>query len=113
MQTEEVDLLSYYKQAAGRLVLDPQQAKIEFGDAVGSRLKLSEDGSKVLWPQPTDDPNDPQNWSDRRKTLHLLVITLASVVPDFDSGIGLQFLVLGRRDSGLDALLQELLRFLV
>ncbi|KIJ06422.1 hypothetical protein PAXINDRAFT_20390 [Paxillus involutus ATCC 200175] len=89
VQTEEVDLLSYYKQAAGRLVLDPQQAKIEFGDAVGSRLKLSEDGSKVLWPQPTDDPNDPQNWSDRRKTLHLLVITLASVVPDFDSGIGI------------------------
>lgn len=61
----------------------------------------------VLWPQPYDDPNDPQNvrvyrcvspdsgnsrimmqWSDRRKALHLLIITMAAFVPDFDSAIG-------------------------
>ncbi|KAF9220734.1 MFS general substrate transporter [Gyrodon lividus] len=89
VEIEEVDLLSYYEQAAGRLVIDPQQAKVEFGKAVASRLKLSEDGSKVLWPQPTDDPNDPQNWSDRRKALHLLIITLAAIIPDFDSAIGI------------------------
>lgn len=44
---------------------------------------------KVLWPQPTDSPNDPQNWSDHEKTIHLIVITLAAIVPDFDSGIGM------------------------
>ena len=55
---------------------------------VAARLKLSEDGTKVLWPQPTDSALDPQNWSMRRKNLQLFIITLAAIVPDFDSGIG-------------------------
>ena len=38
-----------------------REAKIEFGEAVAKKLKLSKDGTKVLWPQPTDDPEDPQN----------------------------------------------------
>jgi hypothetical protein len=42
----------------------------------------------VLWPQPTDSPNDPQNWTDNQKNLQLLIITLAAIVPDFDSAIG-------------------------
>ncbi|KIJ63734.1 hypothetical protein HYDPIDRAFT_112674 [Hydnomerulius pinastri MD-312] len=88
-EVEDIDLLLYYEHAAGRLVIDPEQAKVEFGEAVASRLKLSEDGSKVLWPQPADDPNDPQNWSNRRKGVHLLVMTLAAIIPDFDSGIGI------------------------
>ncbi|KAJ7154703.1 major facilitator superfamily domain-containing protein [Mycena filopes] len=75
--------------AAGRLVIDPEEAKIELGEAVASRLKLSRDGTKVLWPQPTDSPDDPQNWSDRRKSMLLIIITLAAIVPDFDSGIGI------------------------
>ncbi|KAG2339662.1 MFS general substrate transporter [Suillus weaverae] len=87
--TEKFDPASYYEQAAGRLVIDPQQAKVQFGEALASTLKLSPDGSTILWPQPADDPNDPQNWNDRRKALHLLVITLAASIPDFDSGIGI------------------------
>ncbi|KAG1793688.1 major facilitator superfamily domain-containing protein [Suillus plorans] len=86
---EKFDPTSYYEQAAGRLVIDPQLAKVEFGEALASMLKLSPDGSTILWPQPANDPNDPQNWSDRRKALHLLVITLAASIPDFDSGIGI------------------------
>jgi hypothetical protein len=76
---DEVDFVTYYEQAAGRLVVDPEyvivgrawptvthpllarQAKVEFGEVMASRLKLSPDGSKVLWPQPANDPNDPQN----------------------------------------------------
>ncbi|KIM76220.1 hypothetical protein PILCRDRAFT_826583 [Piloderma croceum F 1598] len=85
----EIDLLSFHEQHAGRLVVDPEEAKIEFGDTVASKLKLTSDGTKVLWPQPTDDPEDPQNWSDRRKAAQLIVITLAAIVPDFDSGIGI------------------------
>jgi hypothetical protein len=65
-----------------------REAKIEFGEERASKLKLTPDGTKVLWPQPTDSPKDPQNWSNRRKALHLFVITLAAIVPDFDSGIG-------------------------
>jgi MFS family permease len=86
---EKFNPASYYEQAAGRLVIDPQQAKVEFGEALASTLKLSPDGCTILWPQPADDPNDPQNWSDRRKALHLFVITLAAGIPDFDSGIGI------------------------
>src|ERR1700683_5094598 len=75
----EIDLLSFHEQHAGRLVVDPgyvqarsawhpfrfsfldREAKIEFGETVASKLKLTSDGTKVLWPQPTDDPEDPQN----------------------------------------------------
>ncbi|KAF7348493.1 MFS general substrate transporter [Mycena venus] len=85
----EIDLYSFHEQAAGRLVIDPEEAKVELGESVASRLKLSRDGTKVLWPQPTDSPEDPQNWSDRRKSLLLIIVTLAAIVPDFDSGIGI------------------------
>ncbi|KAI9458929.1 major facilitator superfamily domain-containing protein [Lactarius psammicola] len=85
----DIDLITYHEKRAGRLVLDPREAHIEFGDEVASRLKLSPDGKTVLWPQPTDDPEDPQNWSEWRKTVQLVIITLAAVVPDFDSGIGI------------------------
>lgn len=84
-----MDFVTYYEQATGRLVVDPEQAKVEFGEVMASRLKLSPDGSKVLWPQPANDPNDPQNWSDFRKNMHLIIITMSAVVPDFDSGIGI------------------------
>ncbi|TFK47549.1 MFS general substrate transporter [Heliocybe sulcata] len=85
----EIDLLACYEDRAGRLVVDPEEARMEFGDAIASKLKLTKDGTKVLWPQPTDDPEDPQNWSDRRKTIQLILITLAAIVPDFDSGVGI------------------------
>ncbi|KAI0031949.1 MFS general substrate transporter [Vararia minispora EC-137] len=84
-----LDLRMYHELNAGSLVVDPEEAKIEFGEAVASRLKLSRDGTKVLWPQPTDDPEDPQNWSERRKIIQLVIITLAAIIPDFDSGIGI------------------------
>ncbi|EGO03525.1 hypothetical protein SERLA73DRAFT_83573 [Serpula lacrymans var. lacrymans S7.3] len=89
LDDEKVDLFSYHELRAGRLVIDPEQAKVELGEVLYSKLKLTADGTKVLWPQPTDDPNDPQNWSDRRKAVQLIVITLASFIPDFDSGIGI------------------------
>lgn len=44
--------------------LDHREAVTEFGSDVALRLKLSRDGSAVLWPQPTDDPEDPQNVSN-------------------------------------------------
>ena len=73
-----IDLYSFHEQHAGRLVVDPEyvhdgsswcsviltlnrEAKIEFGEVIASKLKLTSDGTKILWPQPTDDPEDPQN----------------------------------------------------
>ncbi|KAF8056670.1 MFS general substrate transporter [Lyophyllum atratum] len=85
----EIDLLSYHEKNAGRLIIDPEEAKLELGEEVAAHLKLNHDGTKVLWPQPTDSPLDPQNWTARRKTIQLIIITLAAIVPDFDSGIGI------------------------
>ncbi|KAI0691855.1 MFS general substrate transporter [Cytidiella melzeri] len=87
--SSQIDLYSYHETNAGRLVIDPAEARIEFGDEVADKLKLSQDGTIVLWPQPRDDPDDPQNWSNFRKNLQLFIITLAAIVPDFDSGIGI------------------------
>ncbi|TFY82221.1 hypothetical protein EWM64_g1793 [Hericium alpestre] len=86
---DSIDFLLYHEKGDGRLVVDPAEAKIEFGEHNASKLKLSPDGKVVLWPQPTDDPEDPQNWSDLRKTVQLIIVTLAAIVPDFDSGIGI------------------------
>ncbi|PIL27347.1 MFS general substrate transporter [Ganoderma sinense ZZ0214-1] len=88
LQVEEFDFLSYHEHNAGRLIVDPEEARREFGDAVADRLKLSQDGTKVLWPQPLDDPEDPQNWTEFRKNVQLLVITLAAITPDFESALG-------------------------
>lgn len=73
-----------------KIMSTSREAKLELGAAVAARLKLSEDGTKVLWPQPTDSARDPQNWNMRRKNLQLFIITLAAIVPDFDSAIGEQ-----------------------
>ncbi|KIJ36590.1 hypothetical protein M422DRAFT_61133 [Sphaerobolus stellatus SS14] len=85
---QDLDLSSYYERAAGSLVVDPRKAQLVFGEDISSALKLSEDGKFVLWPQPTDDPADPQNWNTRRKSLQLAIITLTAIVPEFDIGIG-------------------------
>ncbi|KAA1473144.1 MFS general substrate transporter [Dentipellis sp. KUC8613] len=85
----DFDFYAYHERTDGRLVIDPEEARIEFGDKIASKLKLSKDGTKVLWPQPTDNPEDPQNWSSGRKTLQLIIVTLTAIVPDFNSGIGI------------------------
>lgn len=40
-----------------------REAEVEFGREIASRLKLTTDGTTILWPQPSDDPEDPQNVS--------------------------------------------------
>ena len=85
-----------------------REAREEFGNELASKLKLTKDGRLVLWPQPSDDPADPQNvrspflflallikitqWSDAKKGLQLFIIVLAAMIPDFNSGIGLKSL---------------------
>ncbi|KAJ9105817.1 hypothetical protein QFC19_003385 [Naganishia cerealis] len=73
----------------GRLVVDPEEAKIEYGEEIASKLKKSKDGRYVLWPQPSDRADDPQNWSDFKKGYHLVLITMAAFVPDFISSCGI------------------------
>lgn len=56
--------------------------------AENEKVKLSADGTFVLIPQPSNDPNDPLNWSQRKKALILAVITIATLLPDYGSATG-------------------------
>ncbi|KAH9477694.1 putative MFS-type transporter [Psilocybe cubensis] len=105
--TDQIDIYTLHELHAGRLILDPLEAKKELGDSVAAKLKLTKDGRYVLWPQPTDDPEDPQNWSDRKKNFQLFIVILASIIPDFDNGIGwggIFFVMLMRRYGRLATL---------
>jgi len=59
-------------------------------EAAGSEsgLKVAKDGHTRLIPQPSDDPNDPLNWSWGKKHLILFVISWASFLPDYGSATG-------------------------
>ncbi|KAF8965906.1 MFS general substrate transporter [Flammula alnicola] len=86
---KSLDIFSIHEWSARRLVLDPSAAEGEYGPEIASRLKLSKDGKYILWPQPTDDPEDPQNWRNGKKHFQLFIIIMASIVADFDVGIGI------------------------
>lgn len=45
-------------------------------------------GQTVLLPQPTDDPNDPLNWSWAKKHSILLTIAWGALCADFTSAMG-------------------------
>ena len=51
-------------------------------------LKVAADGHTVLIPQPTDDPNDPLNWSWWKKHSVLLALAIISFLPDFGTAMG-------------------------
>ncbi len=53
-----------------------------------SDLKLAKDRRTVLIPQPSDDGNDPLNWTWAKKHLILFVVSFASFLPDYGSATG-------------------------
>lgn len=50
--------------------------------------KLTADGHTRLIPQPSDDPNDPLNWSWGQKHLVLFIVAAAAFLPDYGSATG-------------------------
>ena len=54
-----------------------------------SRLKTTPDGKTVLIPQPSNDPNDPLNWSRSKKYWILAVVTYTAFLADYTSGSGI------------------------
>ena len=52
------------------------------------RYKTTGDGRIVLIPQPSDDGEDPLNWTWRRKHIVLLVIAATAFLPDYGSATG-------------------------
>ena len=53
-----------------------------------NKLKVAGDGHTILIPQPSDDPNDPLNWSKYKKHLILLIISASAFLPDYGSATG-------------------------
>ncbi|CZR62199.1 related to HOL1 protein [Phialocephala subalpina] len=51
-------------------------------------LKMHHDGSTILVPQPSSDPNDPLNWSVMKKHVFLFVIAVTAFLPDYGSSTG-------------------------
>lgn len=68
-------------------VLDEDRLREKFGIAAGVPLKKSKEGI-VLIPQPTDDPEDPLNWSRLKKAAILLVIGLSAATSDYSAATG-------------------------
>ncbi|KAI9717811.1 MAG: hypothetical protein M1812_004540 [Candelaria pacifica] len=74
------------------VLLDIEAAHLDGYDL--SSIKVAPDGHTVLVPQPTDDPNDPLNWSWRKKHIILFVVSLTSFLADYSSAAGVPCIVL-------------------
>ncbi|THH06076.1 hypothetical protein EW146_g9726 [Bondarzewia mesenterica] len=88
LERAELSMFVLAKPSSGRLVVHPVEAEKEFGHEIASRLKRTPDGAYICWPQPSDDIDDPLNWSSRRKNIVLTVYCLAAFVPDFSIALG-------------------------
>lgn len=86
-------------QDADVVLLDTGAAHLEKGQY--GDLKLAKDGHTVLVPQPSDDPNDPLNWSWTRKHLMLAVVSTTAFLGDYGSGAGIPLIVLQGEEWGL------------
>lgn len=51
-------------------------------------VKTAKDGHTILIPQPSDDPNDPLNWSSARKHVILFIMSITAFLPDYGSATG-------------------------
>ncbi|KAI0021778.1 major facilitator superfamily domain-containing protein [Xylariomycetidae sp. FL0641] len=62
---------------------------VDIEDAAAARcVKLARDGHTRLIPQPSDDEQDPLNWSQRSKNIVLAVVAFAALLPDYGSATG-------------------------
>lgn len=74
------------------VLLDAGAAHLEKGDL--GTLKLAKNGHTVLVPQPTTNPDDPLNWSWRKKHTMLAIVALTAFLGDFGSAAGVPTIVL-------------------
>ncbi len=61
---------------------------IDADNADTSGLKRAKDGHTILIPQPSDDPNDPLNWSWAIKHVTLFIVASTAFLPDYGSATG-------------------------
>ncbi|KAK9458910.1 major facilitator superfamily domain-containing protein [Lipomyces oligophaga] len=92
--TEELNLANKVLEHEGKegYVLDAGLADSEEGIDL-SHLKRAPDGHTILIPQPSDDPNDPLNWSRFKKHYILYIIGFTAFLADYGSATGAGTLV--------------------
>ena len=73
-------------------LLDEAAIREKYKLAPNVPLKKSTNG-KVLIPQPTEDPEDPLNWSRWKKALILLVIGVNAATSDYSAATGASALI--------------------
>lgn len=56
--------------------------------AARGNLKTARDGHTILIPQPSNSPLDTLNWSQTRKHIILIIVSLAAFLPDYGSATG-------------------------
>lgn len=56
-------------------------------------LKKARDGVTILIPQPSNDPNDPLNWSRRKKWSIMAIVAYCAAMPDMQAGFGIPLVV--------------------
>jgi len=60
----------------------------ELSEGAESEWKTASDGHTVLIPQPSDDPNDPLNWTWLKKHTFLFIVSIVAFLPDYTSSVG-------------------------
>lgn len=61
--------------------------------SIVTNLKLAKDGQTVLIPQPSDNPDDPLNWSSFKKHMILICVAFGAFAGDIGSGAGVGTIV--------------------
>ena len=57
-------------------------------DSAHANLKRAPDGQTILLPQPSEDKNDPLNYSWAKKHTILIIISMTAFLPDYGSATG-------------------------
>ncbi|KAH7346955.1 major facilitator superfamily domain-containing protein [Pyrenochaeta sp. MPI-SDFR-AT-0127] len=88
-KTKTADLIS-----AGGIFLDIEGRELS--------IKTAKDGHTILVPQPSDDPNDPVNWSWMKKHLLLFTVAWGALCADFTSAGGIPCIFLQGAEWHMD-----------
>lgn len=81
--------------------LQAKRSRLAGFSAQHSPTSLLSSVQTVLVPQPSDDPRDPLNWPEWKKTAILLLVAFAAFVGDFQSGAGIPLLPVQGEEWGL------------
>lgn len=103
-KTKTSDLIS-----AGGIFLDIEGREISVKTAKDGHVSVSSSvvslllsKKTILVPQPSDDPNDPVNWSWTKKHLLLFTVAWGALCADFTSAGGIPCIFLQAADWHMD-----------